>query len=335
MMLGAFYTRPGGARDVLRVSEMNLPTPGRGEVRVKLYVSGINPADVKRRAGAAARSMQFPIVIPHNDGAGVIDAVGAGVCASREGERVWIWNGQWDRPFGTAAEYITLASVQAVSLPDTASFELGAALGVPGLTAHRCVSVLGDLRERTVLVVGAGGSVGQVVAQLAKARGARVLGLVRTASSAEGLEALGIEACLAMGLPGVEQAVADLLGPHGADHIVDVDFAANCASYPAWLARHGCVVVVGSASDMRPSVDVLALQKHGVTLHFIAGAQQPLGLREQAVEEIKQMLATNRLSVRRYTIYPLRDIASAHEQVEAGAGAGKVLLDIALPAARD
>jgi len=333
-MLGAFYTRPGCARDVLCVSEMNMPTPGRGEVRVKLCASGINPADVKRRAGAVARSMQFPIVIPHNDGAGVIDAVGAGVCASREGERVWIWNGQWGRPFGTAAEFITLASAQAVKLPVAASFELGAALGVPGLTAHRCVSVLGELRERTVLVVGAGGSVGQVVVQLAKARGARVIGLVRTASSAEGLEALGIDACLAMDVAGFEQAAADLLGPQGADHIVDVDFAANSSWYPALLARHGCVVVVGSASDMRPCVDVLALQKHGVTLHFIAGAQQPMGSHEQAVQEIGELLASKRLSLRRYAIYPLRDIAAAHEHVEAGGGAGKVLLDIDLPAAR-
>lgn len=329
MMLAAFYTRPGSARDVLRVSEVNKPTPGRGEVRVKLCVSGVNPADVKRRAGAVARTMQFPIVIPHNDGAGVIDAVGAGVCPSREGERVWVWNGQWERPFGTAAEFITLASAQAVGLPATAPFELGAALGVPGLTAHRCVSALGDLRGRTVLVFGAGGAVGHLVVQLAKARGARVVGVVRTVSTRESLEAVGVDACLAIPHPSFVQAARAVLMPHGADHIVDVDYAANSGWYTALLARHGSVVVFGSASDMRPAVDVLALQKHGVTLHFIAGADQPMASRERAIEELQQMLTEQRLSLWRHAIYRLGDIVEAHERLETGSFTGKVLLDIA------
>lgn len=201
-MLSAFYTRQGDARDVLRVDELNLPTPARGEVRVKVFASGINPADVKRRAGAIARPMVFPIVIPHSDGAGVIDAVGAGVSPAREGERVWLWNAQWCRAFGTAAEFVALPSAHAVPLPPSASFEVGAALGVPGMTAHRCISVLNDLRNRSVLVFGASGAVGRLCVQFAKSRGAMVAGVVRTPSGKASLSDVGADGCFDIALPG-------------------------------------------------------------------------------------------------------------------------------------
>ena len=150
-MRAAWYDRTGAAREVLQVGELPTPEPGPGEVRVRLQVSGANPSDTKRRS-AWSGPMAFPRIIPHSDGAGVIDAVGEGVPTARIGERVWTWNAQFGRPFGTAAEYIALPSAQAVRLPDAADLAVGACLGIPALTAHRLVFADGPVSEQVVLV---------------------------------------------------------------------------------------------------------------------------------------------------------------------------------------
>src|SRR3974390_38813 len=169
-MRAAFYERNGTARDVMRVGDVETPHATAGEVRVKLAVSGVNPSDVKSRQGLT-RKIAWPRVIPQSDGAGTIDEVGAGVPKSSLGERVWIWNGQWKRPFGTAAEYIVLPSEQAVQLPDNMSFEAGACLGIPGSTAwHRVALALGP--QSRVLISGGAGAVSQYAIQFAKKRGA-------------------------------------------------------------------------------------------------------------------------------------------------------------------
>ena len=139
-MRAAYYEQNGSAREVLRVGEVETPQAGAGEVRVKLATSGVNPSDVKSRQGST-RKIAWPRVIPHSDGAGVIDQVGDGVAKSRIGERVWVWNGQWKRAFGTAAEYIALPAAQAVKLPDNVSFEAGACLGIPAMTAIHAVTL--------------------------------------------------------------------------------------------------------------------------------------------------------------------------------------------------
>ena len=167
-MRAVWYKHNGAAREVLMLGDMVIPEVAPGEVRVRLYASGVNPADIKRRAAHPhAGSMQFPQVIPHDDGAGVIDAIGEGVPASRLGERVWTYKAQLGRPFGTAAEYVVLPSAQAVYLPDTTSFAEGACLGVPALTAHRCLFADGPLNDQAVLVCGGAGGVGQYAIQLA------------------------------------------------------------------------------------------------------------------------------------------------------------------------
>src|SRR5688572_11392961 len=166
-MRAAYYERNGHAQQVLKVAEVETPKPGPGEVRVKLATSGVNPSDVKTRAGTV-RKIAFPRVIPHSDGAGTIDAVGEGVDKARLGERVWIWNGAWKRPFGTAAEYIALPSRQAVVLPPKASFEAGACLGIPALTAYHAVTIDGSVKGQSILVHAGAGAVGHYVVQIAK-----------------------------------------------------------------------------------------------------------------------------------------------------------------------
>src|SRR5471030_3136342 len=172
-MRAAFYEKNGSAREVLRVGEIATPQAGPGEVRVKLATSGVNPSDVKGRQGS--RKIAWPQLVPQSDGAGVIDQVGDGVAKSRIGERVWVWNGQWKRAFGTAAEFIALPAAQAVKLPDKVSFEAGACLGIPAMTAIHAVALAGADKGSTLLVAGGAGSVSQYVIQFAKALGATVL----------------------------------------------------------------------------------------------------------------------------------------------------------------
>src|SRR5688572_8317455 len=169
-MRAAWYEKIGPAGEVLQVGEMPAPEPGPGEVRVRIHASGVNPSDWKTRAGL--RPMTFPRVIPHSDGAGIIDRVGVGVPESRLGDRVWTWNAQWKRPFGTAAEFVVLPAEQAVSLPDGVAFDEGACLGIPALTAHRAVTIDGSVESQTVLVSGGAGAVGSYAIQFAKLLGA-------------------------------------------------------------------------------------------------------------------------------------------------------------------
>lgn len=180
-MKAAFYDRNGPADDVLQVGEMPKPIPAAGEVLVRVHASGVNPSDVKSRAGLRAK-MAYPRVVPQSDGAGVIEAVGAGIDPARVGERVWIWNGQWQRPLGTAAEYIALPGLQASHLPDNTPFEAGACLGIPAMTAHRCVFADGPVAGQKILVTGGAGAVGHYAVQLARWGGAQV---IATASGPE------------------------------------------------------------------------------------------------------------------------------------------------------
>jgi NADPH2:quinone reductase len=328
-MLAAFYARQGPARDVLVLSELNTPLPGPGEVRVRICSSGINPADVKRRAGAPARPMVWPIIIPHSDGAGVVDAVGSGVRSTREGDRVWVWNAQWRQPFGTAAQFAIVPAAQVVSLAPNVSFDDGAALGVPGLTAHRCVSVLARSSGERVLVYGAAGAIGNLLVQMMKARGAHVTAIVSSERKREIALEAGADLALDYSHPDHAEDLERLAGAEGFGVIADVDMGSHCMHYTQLVARHGQVVVFGSASNMRPAIDVLPLQKHGVSLHFIAGADQPPPQLAAAIEDVNDGVAAGALRPRIQCKFPLAEIATAHEVVEAGSLEGKVIVEVA------
>src|SRR5665647_2339663 len=189
-MRATYYEKNGSAREVLRVGEVEAPQAGPGEVRVKLAASGVNPSDVKSRQGAT-RKIAFPRVIPHSYGAGQIDQVGDGVPKSRIGERVWLWNGQWKRAFGTAADYIALPSAQAVKLPDTVSFEAGACLGIPAMTGTHAVTLSRAGKGTTLLIAGGAGAVSQYAIQFAKAVGARVITTVSSPEKAKAAREAG------------------------------------------------------------------------------------------------------------------------------------------------
>src|SRR5689334_20871050 len=231
-MRAAWYEKNGAAAEVLQVGEVETPQPGPGEVRIKLRTSGVNPSDVKNRAGTT-RKIAFPRVIPHSDGAGEIDAVGAGVDKARIGERVWTWNGQWKRPFGTAAEYIVLPAEQAVKLPAAISLEAGACLGIPALTAWHAVDIAGTAKGTTLLIAGGAGAVAHYAIQFAKARGATVITTVSSPGKAEVARAAGADHAIDYRREDVGARVAALTDKAGVDAVIELDLAANAHLIPA------------------------------------------------------------------------------------------------------
>ncbi|MDB5861282.1 MAG: NADPH:quinone oxidoreductase [Ramlibacter sp.] len=328
MMRAAFYTRQGAAADVLQVGEQPVPEPGPGEVRVRLRASGVNPSDWKTRQGGGNRRMAAPLVIPHSDGAGDIDAVGAGVPPGRIGERVWIWNGQWQRPFGTAAEYIALPAQQAVPLPAGLDYDEGACLGIPAFTAMQAVRLAGAAPGQQVLVQGGAGSVGHYAIQMAKARGATVITTVSSPRKAEHARAAGADHVLDYRTEDVAARVQQLTGGTGVDTVVEVDLAANAGLYPQLLRPHGRVVVYGT-SGLQATLPSVGLMQKSVALQFFMIYDISPSDRAACLRELVELLDAGRL---RHTIalrLPLDQVVRAHEAVEQGAMLGNVVLQVA------
>ncbi|MBS0394093.1 MAG: NADPH:quinone reductase, partial [Proteobacteria bacterium] len=247
-MRAAYYERVGAAREVLQVGELADPQPAAGEVRVRVEWSGVNPSDVKSRAGLRS-GMPFPRVIPHSDGAGVIDAVGAGVDAARVGERVWLWNAAWGRPHGTACEFVCLPAEQAVPLPKGVSGEAGACLGIPALTALHAVLMDGGVAGKTVLVAGGAGAVGHYAVQCASQLGAaRVIASASTPDKAALAREAGADEVVLYKSEPLAARVSELTGGRGVDRIIELDFAANAAADLEMLRPGGECVVYGSSA---------------------------------------------------------------------------------------
>jgi len=323
------YSRHGAARDVLELGEQAETEPQTGEVRVRLVYSCVNPSDVKRRqlARAGLQEPAFSEVCPHSDGAGVIEAVGAGVDPARLGQRVWIWNGHWQRNWGTAAEKITLPEEQAVPLPDDTPFETGAQLGIPGVTAAHCVLGEGAVWGQWVLVHGGAGSVGYLAVQLAKWAGARV---VATASPS------GFEICKRAGADVVVDYRSKTLdkdifaATDGAlmDRIIDVEFGQNIATNAALIKPNGVVCVYGSQKQQAPTLPVYEFMFKAVTikLAFIYILKQ--NERERAHSVLTAALEEAALDFPVDGVFPLSQTAAAHESVERGGRSGATLIDV-------
>jgi NADPH2:quinone reductase len=324
-MRAAYYEANGAAREVLRVGEVPTPEPGPGEVRVKLATSGVNPSDVKSRAGRT-RKIAWPRVVPHSDGAGIIDRIGEGVLPARLGERVWVWNGQWKRAFGTAAEYICLPSHQAVKLPDAVGFEVGACLGIPALTASEVVALAGRIEGRPILVAGGAGAVAQYAIQLARMKGATIIATVSSPEKAARAREAGAEHVVDYKREDVGARVKDITGGEGVAAVLEVDLSANATLAPAVLAPHGRLVVYGTGPEAQlPASWCLfnAIAVHFTLVYELQGESRRRGLRE-----IRDALAAGTLRHAIARRLPLDRIAEAHELVEEGAVIGNVVMDI-------
>jgi len=325
-MRAAIYSRRGPASEVLQIFERQLPQPGSGEVRVKLAFSGVNPSDVKSRAGVAARTGGFAEVTPHSDGAGVIDAVGDGVDRSRIGERVWLYNGQWERPFGTAAEFITLPANQAVPLPNAVSFDVGASIGIPLMTAMHAVQACGSLLGKTVLVPGAVGSVGYYATQLACMAGARVIAIVSSEEKAAQARHIGAAETINYKTEQLVERVLALTDGKGADAIIDLDAATHAPLYGQLLRFQGQAVVYGS-NQPQFSMPFGPMILGFVNIYCFIVYKLPLQAMQQVIESVQSVLMDEALQHPPTAIYPLDDTAAAHQQVERGANA-KVLIQL-------
>jgi NADPH2:quinone reductase len=325
-MRAAYYEANGAARQVLRVGEVEPPQPGPGEVRVRLRTSGVNPSDVKSRAGLT-RKIAFPRVIPHSDGAGEIDEVGEGVASSRLGERVWVWNGQWRRPFGTAAESIVLPAEQAVPLPENVSMEAGACLGIPAYTGWQAVMLADAHAGATMLVAAGAGAVGHYAIQFAKRRGAIVIATVSSPAKAELARQAGADHVVDYTRENVGERVKAFTANRGVDAVIEVDLAANVFLLPEVLAPNGVVVVYGSGASPVPIPFQFLLQS-SITLKFFLAYSMPPQERERATSDITRMLEGGELLHNVAQIFDLDDIVAAHEAVEAGKSPGNIVIRI-------
>ena len=327
-MKAVWFESFGPAAQVLIAGEQPTPQPGSGEVLVKLATTGINPSDVKKRAGAFPNLLDAGLVIPHSDGAGVIEAVGDGVDSARIGQRVFVYQAQFGRRFGTAAQYVALDSLRAPCLPDNTSFEIGACIGIPMMTAHRCVFADGPVAGQTILVTGGAGRVGYYAIQWAKWGGAKV---VATASNPED-EA----ACRAMGADHVVnhrednwgESVLACTGDDKVQRVVEVEFGANlpqvmkCAAIGATIATYSSTVV------KEPQLPFLQMMFMDLTLRMVIVYAMPEAAKAQAVADTCELLAQDKLQHRIAHSLPFEQMARSHELIERGGFGGCVVVNI-------
>jgi len=325
-MKAVWYDRHGAARDVLTIGEMPVPEPRRGEVRVRMMASGINPVDVKTRAGLRG-AMPFPRQIPHFDGAGIVEAVGPGVRKTRVGERVWVHSAAYGRPMGTAAEFCAVPSTYALPLPETAGFAEGACLGVPALTAHRAVYVGGPIRGRTVLVTGGAGAVGGYAVQFARDGGARVISTVSSEEKAGLARSFGADHTINYRTENVAERIMEITKGAGVDRVVEVEFGGNIHTNLAILKMNGSIAAYASMAAPEPKIPYYGLQLRGINMHLVFVFGMPADALRRASRDVSRLLEAKALHHYVPHRYRLADAVRAHEAVESAA-TGNVVLEI-------
>lgn len=327
-MRAVWYDRQGAADDVLTCGELPTPHAGHREVRVRLEASGVNPSDTYRRGGAPP--MEYPRVITNSDGAGVVDEVGPGVAPSWLGKRVWLYNGQRNgRWMGTAAEYIALDVDLVTELPDHVSFAEGATLGVPCMTAHRCVFLAGAVQGRVLLITGAAGAVGHYAVQLAKWAGATVIATVSSAEKAERARQGGADHVIDYRQEDVAARVREITGGTGVDHVVDVDFGGNLRATLDSVRANGSIAVYATNGDRTPSVPMRELMMKNISLHAMSLPGSPHESRRRAQADIARFVATPGRILSVAFRFPLFETSAAHQAVERGGKIGTVVVECA------
>lgn len=329
-MKAIWYEKQGAAKDVLQFGEMSAPVPAKGEVRVKIHASGVNPSDTKTRSGWGELPMQFSRVIPHNDGAGIIESVGEGVKTSRVGERVWLYETGFNRPFGTAAEYATIPTHQAIALPDNTDFTQGACLGVPAMTAHRAVFADGSVREQTLLVTGGAGAVGNYAIQMAKWGGAKVITTVSKPEQAQLAKAAGADEIINYKTENVTERVQAITEQErGVDRVVDVSFTANLPITSAVLKPNGTIASYASDNpEDRPELPFLSLQLINATLRLLLVYTMPEKAKLDAIADITTMLKTDHLRHNIAQEFSLSEVAAAHDAQDSYSLIGKAIIRV-------
>lgn len=324
-MFAAWYEKNGAAAEVMKTGELPAAEPGGGEVRVRLYASAVNPSDVKARAGS--RPIRWPKLIPDSDGAGIIERLGPGVTSHRIGDRVWIFNGQWERPFGSSAETITLPAALVVPLPPALNWEQGACLGIPVMTAHRCLFADGPIQGKNVLVTGGAGVVAHYAIQLAKWAGAaNVITTVSSDAKAAHARAAGADVVINYRTEDVVARVRDACG--GVDRIVDVDFGRNLPVSKDIINPFGAITCYASTSVKEPSFPYNDLLRLNVSVRPVFVYTMSEAAKQQAHADIARWLAEAKPLFAIAHRFPLSEVVAAHLAVERGEKLGHVILTI-------
>ena len=324
-MIAAWYDRQGPAAEVLQVGELPVADPGPGEVRVRLTHSGVNPGDIKKRQAWLGSPMAFPRIVPHSDGAGVIEAVGQDVPAARVGVRVWVYGAQSYRPFGTAAQRTVVPGALAVALPDTVTDQVGACLGIPGITAHRAVFADGPVDGQTIVVHGVRGAVGSLAAQLARRAGATVIGTVRAEAEIGHVSRGTAEHVVSLEADPV--AAIRELAPGGVDRIVEVALSAN-ADLDVAIVRNGAVMAVYASPDDRAALPFWPMLFANVTIRLLGSDDFPQPAKDAAARDLTAAAADSALSIPVAQVLPLARVADAHALIESGRRSGRVLITL-------
>lgn len=327
-MQAAWYEQIGAAREVLTVGEYDLPELLPGQVRVKIFASGVNPSDVKQRSGWGGLTMRFSRVIPHNDGAGIIEAVGEGVSADRIGERVWIYEATLSKGLGTAAAYVHVLSEAAIVLPDATSFAEGACLGVPAMTAHHCVFKDGSVAGKTLLVTGGAGAVGAYAIQLAKWGNATVITTVSSDQKAEIAASIGADHIINYKTEDVSTKVKEITIGKGVDRVIEVDFAANFETNLNILKRNSVIATYASDSQVSPQVPIYSLIYKNLTVHYVLVYAMSKAAHQAAAKDITACLQAGVLKHLIAQRFTLEQIAEAHELMESGTAIGNIIVDL-------
>jgi NADPH2:quinone reductase len=325
-MKAAWYKEHGPASEVIEVGELRTPEPGPGEVLIRLFASGVNPSDVKARLGS--RPVKWPLIVPHSDGAGVVEQVGPGVDGLETGDRVWVFNGQWERPMGTAAEYISLPAGRVVPLPEGVSFAEGSCLGIPAMTAHRCVFADGPVEGKRVLVTGGAGAVGHYAVQLAKWGGATVIATVSSERKAAHAREAGADHVLDYRSEPVAERIREVTKGAGVDRIVEVDLGANLEVAQAVLAARGTIVAYSSMAVPEPKLPFYPLMGRNVTIRLVLLYTISDEEKRQACRDIVRAIEEGALTHSVGARLPLEETATAHELVESGGAIGNVVIDL-------
>jgi NADPH2:quinone reductase len=325
-MKAAWFETFGTARESLRLGEQPTPKAAPGEVLVKMVTTGVNPSDVKKRAGAFPNLLDDGLIIPHSDGAGVIEAVGEGVDASRTGQRVFVYQAQYGRRLGSAAEYLSIASERAPVLPDAASFEVGACIGIPVMTAHRCVFSDGPVSGQTIVVTGGAGRVGYYAIQWAKWGGATVIATASNADDAATCRAVGADFVVNHREDNWGEAVLEGTDGVKVDRLVDVEFGANLPQALKFLRIGATIATYSSTVVKEPKLPFIQMMFMDLTLRMVIVYAMPEAAKQQAIADTCHMLDNGKLQHRIPHVLPFTEMVKAHELIENGGFGGCVVV---------
>jgi NADPH2:quinone reductase len=319
-MKAAWYERNGKAKEVLTIGEMPDPHPAKGEVRVKIACSGLNPSDVKRREGTRGQNIEFPRVIPNSDGAGVVDE-----SSNKEllGKRVWVWNAQWGRAFGTCAEYVCLPEGQVAPLPDGVDFAAGACLGIPAMTAHQALFSDGDVKGKSILVTGGAGAVGHYAIQMAKWGGARVVATVSSDEKAKLAREAGADLVVNYRQEDVAKRVLEF-AKEGVDRVIEVDFGGNLETNIKAVKLNGTIASYASMGNPEPKMPFYTMMRRGIAIDLVFVYMMKPEERARALADIGAMRLKHNIARH----FKLEELVAAHELQESNKVVGNIVIDL-------